>query len=47
MRKRGQMIWVRLGNEKQRKEVLEKKKKLRGKKEKIIDDLTWKEREIK
>lgn len=45
--KETKMIWVRLGNKEQRKEVMEKKKRLRGKKERIIEDLTWKERKMR
>lgn len=40
-------IWVRLENEKQRRKVMEKKKKLRGRKERIMEDLTWKERKMR
>lgn len=41
------MIWVRLENEEQRREVMEKKKRLRGRKKRIVDDLTWKKRKIR
>lgn len=41
------MIWVRLENEEQRREVMEKKKRLRGRKERIVEDLTWKERKMR
>lgn len=40
------MLWVRLESEGQRKEVMEKKRNLRGKK-KIIQDLTWEEKRMK
>lgn len=33
------MIWVKLEIEKQKKEVLEKKRNLKGKKERIVEDL--------
>lgn len=43
----GKKIWqVRLGNEKQKKEVMTKKKLLRGRRE-MIENLTWKERKMR
>lgn len=39
--KEGEMVLVKLGNEGQKREV--KKSKLRGRKEKIMEDWTWKE----
>lgn len=45
--KETKMIWVRFGNKEQKKEVMEEKKRLRGKKERIIEDLTWKERKMR
>lgn len=41
------MIVVKLGNEGQRREVLEKKRSLRGRRERIMEDRTWKERKMK
>lgn len=40
-------IWVRLENEEQRRKVMERKKTLRGRKERIMEDLTWKERKMR
>lgn len=40
-------IWVRLENEEQRKKMMEGKKKLKGRKEKITENLTWKERKMR
>lgn len=45
--KRRKMLLVRLGNEEQKWEVMEKKKKLRGRMERISEDLSWKERRIR
>lgn len=45
--KEGEIAWVRLGSEEQKREVWEKKKMLRGRKERITDDLTWKERRMR
>lgn len=42
-----EMLWVRLENEGQRKEVMEKKNRLRDRKKRIAEDLTWRERERK
>lgn len=41
------MLWVKLGNEKQKKEVLEKKRNLKGRRERIIKDFTWNERKVR
>lgn len=41
------MIVVKLGNEGQKREVLEKKRSLRGRRERIMEDRTWKERKMK
>jgi len=40
-------IWVRLESEEQKREVMEKKNKLKGRKEKIREDWTWKERKMR
>lgn len=45
--KRRKMLLVRLGNEEQKWEVMEKKKKLRGRMERISEDLSWKERRVR
>jgi len=42
-----EVVWVRLGNEEQKWEVMEKKRKLRGRRERIGEDLTWKERKMR
>lgn len=42
-----EMVWARYGSEKQRKEVMELKRKLSGKKERIMEDLTWGERRMR
>lgn len=47
-----EVVWVRLGNEVQKRKVMETKKKLRGKKERILEerileDWTWKERKMR
>lgn len=41
------MIWVRLEHEQQRRKVMEEKKKLKGRKERITEDFTWKERKMR
>lgn len=46
-RKGKEMIWVRLEDEGQRKEVWNNKKKLRGREERILEDWTWKERKMR
>lgn len=38
------MVWLRLEDEEQRREVLRKKSRLRGRKERIMEDWTWEER---
>src|SRR5436190_9747800 len=45
--KGSEMVIIRLGSEEQKWEVMEKKKKLRGRKERIGADLTWRERRTK
>lgn len=42
-----EMIWVKLENEEQKKEVLEKKKNLKSRRKRIVEDLTWKERKMR
>ncbi|XP_029159140.1 uncharacterized protein PF11_0207-like [Nylanderia fulva] len=42
-----EMVVVELEKEEQKWEVMEKKKRLKGRKERIDTDLTWKEREIR
>lgn len=45
---KGKEIWlVRLENDDQKREVMRKKKILKGRKEKIMEDLTWRERKMK
>lgn len=44
--KEGEMILVRLGNEEQ-KEVMERNAKLRGRRERIMEDWTWRERRMR
>jgi len=39
-----EMILVKLKEESQRKEILEKKRNLRGRKERVVEDWTWEER---
>lgn len=44
----GELIMVRFENEKnERKEVLEKKRLLKGRKERIMEDWTWRERKMR
>jgi len=43
----GEMVVVRLGSRKQKRQVMEKMKELKGKKIRIDDDLTWGERRMK
>lgn len=43
----GEMVVVRLGSREQKRQVMEKKRKLKGRKERIEDDLTWEERKMK
>lgn len=42
-----EMVVVKLGNREQKRQVMERKKGLRGSKVRIEDDLTWEERKIK
>lgn len=42
-----EMVWVRLENEEQRRRVLEGKRKLKGRRERIMENLTWKERRMR
>lgn len=42
-----EMVWVRLRDEEQRGEILEKKGRLKGRRERIGEDLTWRERKMK
>jgi hypothetical protein len=42
-----EVIAVRVESEEQKKEVLEKRRKLRGEREKILKDWTWKERKMR
>lgn len=47
-RKKGEEMWlVKLRSENQKREVMVRKKMLKGRKEKFMDDLTWKERKVK
>ncbi|EZA51888.1 hypothetical protein X777_09581 [Ooceraea biroi] len=41
-----EMIWVRLGSKEGKKRVMEERKELRERRERIGDDLTWRERRI-
>lgn len=45
--KEKEMWLVKLGSEKQKREIMIRKKLLKGRKKTILDDLTWKERKIK
>ncbi|XP_036143369.1 golgin subfamily A member 6-like protein 7 [Monomorium pharaonis] len=42
-----EMIWVKLESEEQRKEVWSRKKTLKGREERILEDWTWKERRMR
>jgi len=44
---RGEMMLVKLESEDQKWEVMAKKKNLKGRKERIAEDLTWRERRIR
>lgn len=44
---RGEMLIVKLGNEEQKWEIMAKKKNLKGRRERISEDLTWRERKIR
>jgi hypothetical protein len=41
-----EVLAVRVESEEQRKEVLEKRRKLRREREKILEDWTWKEKKM-
>ena len=41
---KGSILLVKVGSEQEGKEVLEKKKRLKGREERIEEDLTWRER---
>ncbi|KMQ86086.1 hypothetical protein RF55_15041 [Lasius niger] len=43
----GGMVVVKLGSREQKREVMEKKKRLKGRKIRIEDDLTWEERKVR
>ncbi|KMQ86170.1 hypothetical protein RF55_14931 [Lasius niger] len=45
--KEGRMVVVKLGSREQKREIMEKKKRLMGRKIRIEDDLTWEERKIR
>lgn len=42
-----EIVIVKLGDEEQKREAMEKKSKLRGRKEKILKDWTWKKRRMR
>lgn len=47
-KEKGKGMWIiKLESENQKKEVMKKKALLRGRKERVMDDLTWKERNMK
>lgn len=46
-RGRGEMLLVKLGSEEQKWDIMGKKKILRGRRERIVEDLTWRERKIR
>lgn len=39
-----ELVWVRLGSDEQRGQVMERKRRLMGKREVITEDLSWRER---
>lgn len=39
-------VWVRLENEEQKREVMSRKRELKGRRERILEDWTWKERKM-
>jgi len=41
------MIEIRVGSEEKRKEILSKKKNLKGRRERITEDWTWKEKKMR
>jgi len=40
-------VWVRLEGEEQKREVMDRKSRLKGRKERILEDWTWKERRMR
>lgn len=46
-RGKGEMLLVKLGSEEQKWDIIEKNKILRGRRERIVEDLTWRERKIR
>lgn len=40
-------VWVRLENEEQKREVMNRKRELKGREERILEDWTWKERKMR
>lgn len=45
--KRWEIILMKLENEEQRREVMLRKRNLRGRKERVLEDWTWKERRMR
>jgi len=43
---KGGIIWIRFKQWEQKREVMQRKKELRGRSERIENDLTWKERRM-
>lgn len=43
----GKVEMVRVRNEEQKREIMERKRKLKGRKEKIMEDWTWQERKMR
>lgn len=43
----GEMVVIRLGSREQKRQVIEKKKKLKGRRVRIEDDPTWAEKRMK
>jgi len=41
------MVWMRLKSEEQRNEVMKKKSKLNGRRERIVEDWIWMERRMR
>lgn len=46
-RGRGEMLLIKLGNEEQNWEIMGEKKNLRWRKERVSEDLTWREKTIR
>lgn len=44
---KGEMLLIKLENEKQKREIMRKKKTLKGKRKRISEDLTWREWKIR